>query len=425
MTNKNQGRVLVFGDDMRIFLAVVRSLGRAGLEVHAAPFDAKSPALKSKYIKKIHRFPRYSSDPKGWLAEVLAVLRSEPFDLVVPCSDNAILPLDLNRHYLAQYRLAIPSARAMEFLFDKELTRQLCDELGIPVVDGKRINIGDSAKELVKRFGLPIVIKPRRSYWTDRLDQWGKVSILDSELEVQAALDGLDEPWRYLAEGYFEGTGTGVSVLAKDGKILQAFQHRRLREGRGGNSSYRVSEPTHPELLQAAEKICTRMNMTGVCMFEFRFNDESRKWILIETNCRFWGSLPLPVSLGVDFPRYLYDLMVHDKQPVAVDYRTGIKARNFTLDGYNLLKRLRGLKRGERGGWLKDLGSFATQPLRWMTGRERSDSFVSDDLKPAFSECAALLRNATQTMGRLKEKKPRQSESQTANGEISRALIRS
>lgn len=424
MTNENQGRVLVFGDDMRIFLTVVRSLGRAGLEVHAAPFDATSPALKSKYIAKIHHFPRYSSDPKGWLAAVSEVLRAQPFDLVVPCSDNAILPLDLNRHALAQYRLAIPSARAMEFLFDKELTRQLCGELGIPVVEGKRIDIGDNAKELVSRFGLPIVIKPRRSYWTDRLDNWGKVLILDNEEEVQAALDGLDEPWRYLAEGYFEGTGTGVSVLAKDGKILQAFQHRRLREGRGGNSSFRVSEPVHADLLQAAEKICTRMNITGVCMFEFRFNDASRKWILIETNCRFWGSIPLPVSLGVDFPRYLYDLMVKDKQPLAVGYRNGIKARNFVLDGYNLLKRLRDREHGGMGGWLRDFGSFSTQPLRWATGRERSDSFVLDDLKPAFAECAALLRNAAQTIGRLKEK-PAQNAGRAPHSEVSQALIRS
>ena len=32
-------KVLVIGDDMRSFLATVRSLGRQGLEVHVAPYD--------------------------------------------------------------------------------------------------------------------------------------------------------------------------------------------------------------------------------------------------------------------------------------------------------------------------------------------------------------------------------------------------
>ena len=58
MGSKTPGRVLVFGDDMRIFLAVVRSLGRSGKEVHAVPFTADSPALTSKYISAIHHVPR-------------------------------------------------------------------------------------------------------------------------------------------------------------------------------------------------------------------------------------------------------------------------------------------------------------------------------------------------------------------------------
>jgi hypothetical protein len=63
MSIQSAERVLVFGDEMRIFLAVVRSLGRAGKEVHAAPFNWHSPALKSKYISAIHHLPRYSDNP--------------------------------------------------------------------------------------------------------------------------------------------------------------------------------------------------------------------------------------------------------------------------------------------------------------------------------------------------------------------------
>ncbi len=44
-----QGKVLVLGEDTRSFLAVIRSLGRAGLSVHTAWCPLNSPALRSKY----------------------------------------------------------------------------------------------------------------------------------------------------------------------------------------------------------------------------------------------------------------------------------------------------------------------------------------------------------------------------------------
>ena len=408
-------RVLVFGDDMRIFLAVVRSLGRAGKEVHAAPFNWHSPALKSKYISAVHRFPRYSDNPTAWLASVLDVLRTHSFDLVVPCCDDrAILAFHSHREDFTGYRVAIPGPEIVSLLFDKERTRQLCAELGIPVADGARVSPSDTAQDLAARFGLPLVLKPRRSYWVDRLAAWGKVWIVDSEPELQTLLGTLHEPSRYLVEAYFEGVGVGVSVLAENGEILHAFQHRRLREGLGGSSSYRVSEPVDGELYRACEKICGRTKLTGVCMFEFRWNPKNRRWILLETNARFWGSSPLPLSLGVDFPLFLYDLMVHRIRHPRAPYPAGIRARNWVLDGFNLIAGARRLRAGEIGAWLADLGDYLTQPVRWASGRERSDSFVRDDLRPALWETAILLRSLGQKLTRHRNPEPTRRRSEGA-----------
>ena len=409
MTTSGNARekVLVLGDDMRIFLAVVRSLGRAGKEVHAAPFNWHSPALKSKYIAAVHYFPRYSDDPRSWCAAVLDTLRTGSFDLVVPCDDPAIHPLHAHREEFAGYPIAIPSPLVMKLLFDKACTRQLCIELGIPVTGGAPLGSGDTAQTLAARFGLPLVIKPRQSYWVDRLDVRGTTSIVETEPQLEKLLKTLPHPARHLVEGYFEGVGVGVSVLARNGRILQAFQHRRLREGWGGCSSYRVSEAINEELYQACAKICTRTELTGVCMFEFRYNLASRNWVLIETNARFWGSLSLPLSLGVDFPRFLYDLLVHEKQHAAAGYAEGIRARNLILDGFNLVAGVRRLHWDQAGAWIADLGDFLTQPIRWLTGSERSDTFVVDDVRPGFWECLTLIRSIGQKITRTRNPEPK------------------
>ena len=385
-------KVLVIGDDMRIFLAVARSLGRAGLEVHAVPFDARSPALKSRYVAKIHGLPGIADNTALWIAGLLEILGGGPYDLVIPCCERAIIAIDMHRGKFANYKMAMPNPAMIAALFDKENTHALCLDLGIPVVGEFKLAEDTSAGELGARLSYPLVLKPRKSYWTDRLETWGKVFIPGSERELEEILGVIGDRTRYLAQCYFEGAGVGVSVLARDGRILQAFQHRRLRERQGGVSTCRISEAVNPELLEACAKICARTDITGVSMFEFRIDLASRKWVLIEVNARLWGSMPLPLSLGVDFPVLLYDLLVDGREHPAAAYREGAVSRNLMLDGVELLSRLGKLRRHSALPWCRDVGGFLLQPLRWLTGAERSDSFVRDDLRPAFGEIAAVLR---------------------------------
>jgi predicted ATP-grasp superfamily ATP-dependent carboligase len=390
-------KVLVFGDDMRIFLAVVRSLGRAGKEVHAAPFNWHAPALRSKYITSVHRLPRYSDGPTPWRDAVLSTLRAHAFDLIIGCCDDrTILPFHLHQAEFAEFPIAIPNSEAVGLLFDKERTRALCTELAIPIAAGGRLDAGDTADGLARRLGLPLVLKPRRSYWIDQLDAWGKVWVVDTVAELALLLRTLEKPSRYLAESFFEGAGVGVSVLARDGKILQAFQHRRLREGRGGSSSYRISEPVHDELRQACQRICASTTLTGICMFEFRYNRSTGKWVLLETNARFWGSSPLPIALGVDFPLQLFDLLVHGIEHAPVSYRAGVRSRNMVLDAFNLIASIPSPRSGRIGAWLLDVKDFLGQPLRWLRGNELSDGFVRDDFGPGIWELGTVLQNVSQ-----------------------------
>jgi hypothetical protein len=60
------------------------------------------------------------------------------------------------------------------------------------------------------------------------------------------------------------------------------------------------------------------------------------------------------------------------------------------LDGLNLSSRIGAMKIREIPETLVDIGDFAIQPLRWITGTETSDSFVSDDLAPAVAEFISL-----------------------------------
>ncbi len=77
-----------------------------------------------------------------------------------------------------------------------------------------------------------------------------------------------------------------------------------------------------------------------------------------------------------------------------------MRARNLVLDGFNLLSAPRHMRRGELPGWIADVADYLAQPLRWAMGRERSDTFVRDNPRPALWECALLCKSLSQKLTR-------------------------
>ncbi len=402
MLSDSRNPILVVGDDTRIFLSIVRALGRAGKVVNAFPFSPKAASLSSRYIKTIHQSPDYSENPLAWQNALFTLLQGQCFELVIPCADPAIMALDDFRNRLQNQKLAIPSSENISVFFDKEQTHQMCDELDVAHTAFKRLAETDTSDSLISRFGLPLVMKPRRSFWTDKLKAREDVVIAVSREEVRETLESIPDRSRFLVESYFTGDGTGVSILCRNGKVLQAFQHRRLREGWGGCSSYRISEKVNEELGKAVEKISARTDLTGVCMFEFRVNRSTGAWILVEVNARFWGSMQLPLAIGMDFPNWLHELMVHDRVPPTFHYADSVRSRNVLLDANNLLKQL--IRQGRHGifNWTLDVVDFCVQPLRWITGKEKPDTIDIDDPIPALKEFLSVFQRTAR--GRNKGK---------------------
>ena len=389
------GKVLVFGEDTRSFLAILRSLGRRGVAVHVAPANLRAPALASRYVAAVHAVPPWmaggSREPGAdWLAAVEALLRAERFDLVIPCNETSLLPLQRHRARLgALARLAVPDDAAIAVLFDKHATRELAQRLGIPVAPGRLKLPGDSAESLLAALGAPVVVKPRHSYRLDRLDRRGRVQLAADAAELARLLSGSDDG-AYVLEGFFPGQGLGVSLLACRGRVLQAFEHHRVRED-GSGSYYRVSAALTPALLAAAAALVAALDYTGLAMVEFR-RDPGRTgtWVLLEVNARPWGSMPLPLGLGVDFPWRWYRLLTAGEESPAVGYRVGVYGRNLLPDLQAMLAEAH--RRG--AGRLASLGQWLLELGRVATGREIHDVLVHDDPRPALAEFCQLAGEA-------------------------------
>ena len=390
--------VLVIGDDTRSFLTLVRSLGRAGHVVHVAPYNRRSPALRSRYVAAVHRLPFHLGDGSAWRAALRELVDAQGIELVMPCDERALLPLDAHRDAFADVVLAIPGRRAIDVFYDKHRTRELAAHHGIAVAPGRLLRGDDTAAGLARVFGLPLALKPRCSYRLDSLHARNKVALVDDEAMLANEL-ARRTPEDMLIEAFAPGIGVGVSVLAAGGDILQAFEHHRDHDDLAvGGSYYRHSARFTPVLLFAVERLVADVGYTGIAMFEFRLDRTDGRYALLEVNARPWGSMPLPVALGVDFPERWRRLLTAGERTPPVRYRPFVYGRNLVPDLEHMLLDLRRAANRPRA-LARAVGGTAVGLGRVLAGRERWDTLTRDDPRPGLVELAAAVRAAAGKVG--------------------------
>ena len=414
-------RALVLGDDTRSFLAVVRSLGRAGWEVHAAPWDFASPALASRYLTGVHRLPPYSLGAEPWVKALAALIAEAGIGLVVPCDDRGLIPLHRHSGELTNARLALPNEEAMAVFFDKGETRALAQRLGVKVAPGRALAAEDHATALVREFGLPLALKPKSSYRLGQAGAKASVQIVRSEAALAEALGGISDRSGWLIEAFFKGEGVGLSVLAEHGEVRLAFQHRRLHEAsETGGSSSRISEALDPRFLGDVRRMAAATALHGVAMFEFRRERATGKYILLEVNARFWGSLPLALAAGADFPAAAAALYAGEEFGPFEGYRPGVVRRDLGGEYYRMLieadaagslpAKLFSLARGMAGTALSLTGGTAfdshapDDPAPWRADRNALAAHVAEAAAARLTPAAFRRRRAQAAIRRARER---------------------
>jgi predicted ATP-grasp superfamily ATP-dependent carboligase/protein-tyrosine-phosphatase len=326
------GRVLVLGDGDLAALAIVRSLGRMGLEVHLASFEDSPVTRHSRYVARRHSLGHPLTDGTGFAHGLLALLSDTPFDLVVPTSDKSLVPLMAHRESIDRLsRFVAPSDAAFRATNRKDETIEIARACGLRVPATVRVE-SLALDDVPLPAAYPVVLKPIVSHSPGRIER-NRVRIVRSADELAQRLPEMVEACPVLVQDFSPGRGVGVSVLASGGAVTAAFQHERVHEPpEGGAGSYRRSAPLSRTLLEGVRRFCKAIEWNGPAMFEFKQPPAAEEPVLMEVNGRFWGSLALAIQAGVDFPRLLYNEMVLGRAEPVLDYRQNYYVRHTVRD---------------------------------------------------------------------------------------------
>ncbi len=381
-------------------LAFIRSLGARGWQITAADTRLASPGFRSRFTSNRLVYPDPTARAEAAVEAILATARLGAIDLVIPITDEIGLPLAAARErFVGVSRLALPEPAALAVAHDKARTLQLAERLGVPIPATVAVTTADEAVAVAADLGWPIVIKPQtsREHRENGTVDAYTVSYAADAATLRARIEPLQGRTGILLQRWRPGEGHGVELLVDHGRPLAAFQHRRLREVpvTGGASALRESVPLDPILLDHAQRLLADLDWTGLAMVEFRQTPAGPE--LMEINGRVWGSLPLAVRAGMDFPGRLADLLLDGppptRTPVATDYRVGVRARNLRLEMSWIGAVATGRRRYPELPWPGRAGALGAA-LSIADLRIGDDLFDRGDPGPGLAQIAAIAREA-------------------------------
>ncbi|KAB2890442.1 MAG: hypothetical protein F9K32_08730, partial [Desulfobulbaceae bacterium] len=341
-------KILVTDGDARSSLAAVRSLGKRGYTVLVCGTSAHSLASSSRFCQQGIAVPDPLENSGAYSAAICDLVSREGIDVIFPMTEQSIYLLNPVRgNFPKRTILACPKTEQMQALGDKLNLFRLAKRLGIAIPNTFFLNDNSELPSLIHDIAdYPVVIKPALS----------RIAVKDGFISasVTYAVDRADLEAQYatspalrfpsMIQEKIIGPGTGLFTLYDNDHHLALFAHRRLREKppSGGVSVVSESVPLDDEMVKAADRLLSAVGWRGVAMVEFKRDERDGRAKLMEINGRFWGTLQLSITCGVDFPDLLLDYLQGKELTHQIgEYRLGHTMKWFfgTLD--HLLIRLK------------------------------------------------------------------------------------
>ncbi len=358
---------LVLDAHLKSSLAAIRSLGRRGIRVITGSHRALAMGFYSRYSGAHFVYPPPFRDRLGF---VESVLRQAPRgSVVLPFSDSTLLPLlEENALQRAGCLYPLPGCRdSFDTAFDKARTMRLADSLGIETPITYFCESESDLSSAASQLSYPAVVKPRHSVrWKGNLGIHSTAAFAFSPEDLRRKFRGLvARSGEYpLIQEYVQGEEGGVEFLCDRGRVVAAFAHRRIRSSppAGGPGAVKESVPlSYRGMGPRATRLAEELEWHGPMMVEFKIDRHSGIPKLMEINGRFWGSLPLALAAGMDFPHMFYRLALGEVLEPKLDYREGVVTRHWQADFKSLLYVLFGrdaIRPYAYPGRLRALGQF-------------------------------------------------------------------
>ena len=372
--------------------SVVRTLGRAGIDVHVlATAMPHSPLRRSRFPASYSRFTDKDRIQEDWLEWLEHNADSVRGAALLPCDDDALELIARNRPRLVDlgYRPFEVNDETALAMLDKARIYELAEGLGIGAPVMIRLVDEDDLERVVEQMPFPCALKPQHSHLFGRYYSEKAIAVPDAEelrrlwapmheLGLEMIATQIVDPSTEECRGY-------MTYLDEQGEPLFHFTKAKVRQypPRFGTGCYHISR-WFPDIAEVGLRFFQGVGVRGLAYVEFKQAADGTPKV-IDVNHRFLDSTEVVRRSGIDIAQLTYDVLVGRPVDPPDTFREVRLLFAFEdLRGFIELK-----------GDLK-----ASDWLRSLAGVQHFPIFAWDDPLPSVSDAAWVVGRGVRKAGR-------------------------
>ena len=382
---------ILAGANMVTALSIIRSLGRAGVDVRLLCWSGAPPS----YSRFARRLPAGGTGPQvdRWLRYLLGHESDELRGAVLlACNDDAVEMLLEHRDELAEkYVLDVCDPGAQRAMLDKLATYRMAAEAGVPTPQfWPAANVEDVAARS-DEYTYPLMIKPLYAHQFKRVLKGKYLMARDFE-ELMAAYrlvngHGVEVVLLEMIAGPDDLLCSYYTYLDESGAPQFHFTKRIIRRypEHEGFGCYHITD-WNPEVRDLGLRLFRHVGLRGVANVEFKRDTRDGRLKLIECNARFTAANGLLTASGIDLGAYVYRRAAGLPLPTIDDgaYTRGLRLW-YPLDDFLAFRDLRREGRLDLVSWVRDIAH--RQVLPYFSWADPMPSAMR--LKPTLRTLAA------------------------------------
>jgi len=322
MNTARKPTVLVIESSAKAALPVIESMARAGIRVACGSELRFNTGFYSRGCRERHVYPSPRHQPQAFQQWLLDFLSRREIALLFPIGHYGAARVSEIQDAVRQHtRLVLPPHEIFVQGYEKIPTLKAATAAGVAIPDtwypaDHRDGI-EAVLPSIARW--PVLIKPsigvgaRGIIWCHSPEE---IRSRYAELERQFGTCFLQD---FVPAG---GMQYKVDMLVGDAQRRLAaivYGKTRMYPPDGGSSVLNFSAD-RPDILDAAQAVLTQLKWVGFCDFDFVVDPRDNVPKLMEINPRFPESMHMGTSVGIDFPKMIYDLAMGLPVAPVLDY---------------------------------------------------------------------------------------------------------
>ncbi|WP_240119688.1 MULTISPECIES: ATP-grasp domain-containing protein [unclassified Streptomyces] len=337
-------------------LGAVRSLGRAGVEVHVIADGTASPVSRSRFARQFHLPP----PPGARAGDIAAVLRRVASRIarpavLIPMDDASAVAVGRLRDDLAPaYLLPDAPGTPAERVADKAALAAVCAAADVPHPVTVVPDSADQASRAVRRLGLPLVAKWSRPWLLPPGSGLRSTVLVGTAQQAKELYRRRDEAGSPLLLQEFLPPGRDRdwfchAYAGRSGALRGGGTGRKLAAWPRGAGLTAVGEWTPHQQLQAlTERLVQRLGYRGILDLDFRRCGASGRYHLLDFNPRPGAQFRLFCdTAALDVVRALHLDLTHRPLPEG----SPLPGRRFVVENYAPLAALCPAPGGREHAW--------------------------------------------------------------------------